>query len=214
MHIERFTGSYNAVISLGSNCLPAIQLERNGLRRFTGPIDWMDSKHTSAITELIRSRFNHFLYKPHLQSIGILNDFVLIQDNHYQVIVVHDFPVTNNNEQIWNSYPEVIDKVTRRIQRLYQYMERSDRLLFIRTDTTMNDALLLEQELRNQVKNEFHLLIVNHEYVGTLSALQWPLVYGTAFAIPKDNDIWNDNDAHWRTLLQGVKIAPTRKFTS
>ncbi|MBD8498736.1 DUF1796 family putative cysteine peptidase [Paenibacillus arenosi] len=214
MHAERCSGSYNAVISLGSNCLPAIQLERNGLRRFTGPIDWMDSKHTPAIIELIHNHFDHFLYKPHLQSLGILNDFVLIQDNRYQVIVVHDFPVSNNDEHHWNSYPEVVDKVTRRIQRLYQYMERSDRLLFIRTDTTMNDALLLEQELRSHVKKEFHLLIVNHENVGTLSPLHWPLVYGTAFALPKNNDIWNDNDAHWKTLLQGVKIVPSRKFTN
>ncbi|WP_081752173.1 DUF1796 family putative cysteine peptidase [Paenibacillus sp. 1-18] len=36
-------GDYDAVFSLGGHCLPSIQLDKNGMRPYAGPLDWMIS---------------------------------------------------------------------------------------------------------------------------------------------------------------------------
>ncbi|UHA72285.1 DUF1796 family putative cysteine peptidase [Paenibacillus sp. 481] len=206
MNVEQLRGQYDAVISLGSNCLPAIQIERNGLRQFTGVIDWMDSKNTRAIIQLIRNRFQGMLNLNHMVAMGPAGDFMLVIDKAYDIIVVHDFPLSINTETNWPSYYELVDKVNRRSVRLLGKMQTAERLLFIRMGCTAEEAVEMEQALREQVAHDFRLLIINHDFVLGLTDLNWPHANTASVMLPHANDIWKDNDALWSQLFQGISI--------
>ncbi|GAA0397462.1 DUF1796 family putative cysteine peptidase [Paenibacillus motobuensis] len=63
MLLHDMKGRYQAVFSLGENCLPAIQLERNGLRLYSGPLDWLA---ISQISERLASAYCSFIPEVHL----------------------------------------------------------------------------------------------------------------------------------------------------
>jgi hypothetical protein len=61
MKWEECSGSYKAVVSLGSSCQTAYQLKRLGLRGHAGPLDWFISQSAKDVVRLIRNRFKGFM---------------------------------------------------------------------------------------------------------------------------------------------------------
>lgn len=206
MELEQIKGSYDAIFSLGQNCLPAIQLERNGIRPYTGVIDWMDSVSLEGINRLLHNRFQHFMKLDNMVYAGQAGNFQLITDTLFGVIVVHDFPADRNSPANWPSYPEFRVKIDRRIERFLHKTATSKKLLFIRTGGDIEQAEVLQNVLSELVQHDFRVLLVNHEPVQGIVEQHWPLKKLCAVSIPDGPEIWNGNDHLWRNLLTGIKL--------
>ncbi|MBD3920213.1 peptidase [Paenibacillus sp. PR3] len=205
MELREIAGQYDAIFSLGMNCLPAIQLERNGIRPYTGVLDWVDVMHLPNVTRMIRSRFSNFAHRHNLVYHTTLNNFILLRDVDNDMIIVHDFPFPRNTAAQWPDYDGFRTKMDRRIERFLSKAASSKRILFVRTGGLPEEALELEKALASIVTGEFHILLVNHNPVPSLVENHWPHKHTCGVMLPSQNDIWHDNDAYWRHILQHVK---------
>ncbi|MET3208405.1 UNVERIFIED_CONTAM: hypothetical protein ABIC26_001341 [Paenibacillus sp. PvR008] len=99
--LERLQGDYDAVFSLGGHCLPSIQLDKNGLRPYAGPLDWMISGNLSQISRLLDARFAGFMDYASLRVTG--HDYgeynFMVEDTSYEITAAHHFPVTLNTSK-------------------------------------------------------------------------------------------------------------------
>lgn len=208
MELREIAGQYDAIFSLGMNCLPAIQLEQNGIRPYTGVLDWVDVIHLPNVTRMIRSRFSNFAQRHNLVYHTTLNNFVLLRDVANDMIIVHDFPYPRNTPDQWPDYDAFRIKMDRRIERFLSKAASSKRILFVRTGGLPEEALELEKALASIVTGEFHILLVNHNPVPNLVENHWPHKHTCGVMLPSQNDIWHDNDAYWKHILQHVKYKP------
>ncbi|WP_127534620.1 DUF1796 family putative cysteine peptidase [Paenibacillus kobensis] len=205
MELNAIAGPYDAIFSLGMNCLPAIQLERNGIRPFTGVLDWVNTDYLADVTRMLNKRFADFGLRHNLVSEGPFGDFLLLRDLLNGMVIVHDFPLKRNSATNWPDYDAFRTKMDRRIERFLHKAATCRRILFIRTSGYPHEAQELEQALSTLVKHEFHILLVNHNPVPGLVEDHWPHKHTCAVTLPSQVDIWNANDPHWRHLLQHVK---------
>ncbi len=120
MRLAQLAGEYDAVFSLGQNCTPAIQLEKNRLRPFAGVLDWMMSDTLSDVNRLLENRFAGFMDLPNLSVVGTSQLNYMVRDIAYNVISVHDFPQERNTSAELVTYPEFREKIDRRIERFLQ----------------------------------------------------------------------------------------------
>ncbi|MCD1258091.1 peptidase [Paenibacillus athensensis] len=204
MRIRELNGAYDGIFSIGFNCLPAIQLEKNGLRPFAGVIDWMYSDMTN-VSRLFAHRFAGFMSRGNLAVVGF--DYaqvnLLVEDRAYGITSTHDFPSSRNSLYALTSYPEFRDKMDRRIERCLERFDNGKRLLFVRTGGTYEQAVELERVLRQVVRHEFSLLLVNFSEVWNVVDIDWPLEHVCSVLLPKTN-IWTDWDHLWSKLLRGI----------
>jgi len=205
MRICELNGAYDGIFSIGFNCLPAIQLEKNGLRPFAGVIDWMYSD-MSDVSRLFTNRFAGFMQRQNLAVVGF--DYaqvnLLVEDRMYRITSTHDFPSSRNNVYALPSYPEFRDKMDRRIARCLERFANGKRLLFVRTGGTYEQAAALERVLRQVVRHDFSLLLVNFSDVWTVVDIDWPLEHVCSVLLPRQN-IWTDWDHLWTKLLRGME---------
>ncbi|WP_019424914.1 DUF1796 family putative cysteine peptidase [Paenibacillus sp. OSY-SE] len=204
MQLAQTRGSYDAVFSLGSNCYAANKLAIHQLRHYSGVLDWMVSPSLPGVSKLLRNRFAGFMELPHMSVIGThaggLN--FLIRDNEYNIMSAHDFPVAYNQLDHWASYPSFKEKVNRRILRFFEKMECSQRILLLRLGGTYEEALELQAELRAIVKNQFHVLLVNHTSNYGVLECHWPLEHICAIEAPLDGEA---NTDLWNYIFAGVQ---------
>ncbi|WP_375143008.1 DUF1796 family putative cysteine peptidase [Paenibacillus sp. D2_2] len=110
-------GTYYAFISLGAMCQTAHQLNRLGLRRFSGPLDWFITSSSPKLCHLLNTGFNGFMELNNLRLINIVDNHYVLRDTSYQVDSYHDFPVPHNPNQL---YPQFKEQVDRRKSRFLQ----------------------------------------------------------------------------------------------
>ncbi len=142
MNLKEIKGQYNAVFSLGHLCLTAIQLKNNDLRPFSGPLDWVTIHSLTDLNLLLRNRFTGFMEPKNLRVIGYNTgkkkkeegSTIYVSDDFYNIGSVHDFDVNQNTLDHLATYPEVIEKYNRRIDRFIEKMSTSKRILFVRTE--------------------------------------------------------------------------------
>ncbi|MBH0170242.1 DUF1796 family putative cysteine peptidase [Fictibacillus sp. 18YEL24] len=61
MRLQDIKKSYNAVITLRSECGPGMHLRRQSLRQTAFPLDWVCSHSLAGINELLRTKFKRFI---------------------------------------------------------------------------------------------------------------------------------------------------------
>jgi hypothetical protein len=204
MRLQELKGSYDAIFSLGDLCLSSIQLQNNNLRPYSGVLDWMASPKLSDVNRLLKNRFIGFMDLPNLRIIGYADDNICVSDEAYHFVSNHDFEVGPNTLTHLGTYPEVREKFDRRIKRFLEKCATSKRILFVRTEGDMEDAEALQTVLSGLVKNDFRVLLVNHDNVGGLVEDDWPLEKVCAVRLPS-HEIWNGNNHLWKKLLDGVR---------
>ncbi|MGM1021834.1 MAG: DUF1796 family putative cysteine peptidase [Bacillota bacterium] len=210
MRLAQLAGEYDAVFSLGQNCTPAIQLEKNRLRPFAGVLDWMMSDTLSDVNRLLENRFAGFMDLPNLSVIGTSQLNYMVRDIDYNVISVHDFPQERNTSADLATYPEFREKLDRRIERFFAKTQKAQRSLFVRMLGTYAEVEELERILSGMMAHEFRLLIVNCSGVTELTELDWQLANVCAVEMPFA-DVWNyQSDPHWRMLFQGMSLSSER----
>ncbi|MDI3411920.1 DUF1796 family putative cysteine peptidase [Bacillus sonorensis] len=86
-------------------------------------------------------------------------------DDNYHVGSVHDFDADKNTLDDLATYPEVIEKFNRRINRFLEKMSTGKRILFVRTEGSFEEAKELELILSEMVQHDFSVLLVRHTNV-------------------------------------------------
>ncbi|KAB7671189.1 DUF1796 family putative cysteine peptidase [Bacillus sp. B1-b2] len=211
MSISEIKGSYDAIFSLGDLCLAGIQLRKLNLRPFAGPLDWMSSPSLVSVNKLLENRFEGFMLKENLLATGYstgidsIEKYLVVHDQAYGIVSSHDFKADQNTLENLITYPEVKRKLDRRSERLLHYLETGKKILFVRTEASFADTLKLEEILTDLVKNEFHILIINHTDVDTMKEKNWPITHVSVVEFPK-HDKWNNNDDLWKELFSEVEI--------
>lgn len=206
MLLHGIKGQYQAVFSLGDNCLPAIQLERNGLRPYSGPLDWLAIPQITDLNRLLLNRFSGFMDLNHLQVISKVSDrLFLVEESFYHLYFNHDFFTHNNTENQLSAHPEVKAKYDRRISRFLEKIATSQRILFIHTGGTFDEILTLNTVLSQIVVNDYCLLHVIHAPIPGIIDHYCPLSNVCSLVLP-DREIWNGNNSLWTQILSGISI--------
>ncbi|MGZ7440769.1 DUF1796 family putative cysteine peptidase [Paenibacillus sp. TH7-28] len=208
MKLADLKGSYDAIFSLGDLCLSALQLEKNNLRPYAGVFDWVASPNLDDVCRLIATRFKGFMELENLRVGGVTDTgMIWVTDDANSIISSHDFEASKNTVADLADYPEVRAKYDRRIERFLNKLAMSRRILFVRTEGTLEEAKLLEQTLNRTVKHDFRVLLVNHTQVRGTVELNWPLEKVCAIEL-SDLDKWNGNDLQWKQIFQGIRYVP------
>lgn len=98
-----------------------------------------------------------------------------------------------------------MEKYERRIQRFLSEMENAKRILFVRTEGTLEDAAVLQDVLSRIVKHDFSILLINHTYVPGIVEKSWPLDKVCSIEFP-NIDKWEGNHDLWKEVLSGIRL--------
>lgn len=208
MNRNELKGNYDAIFSLGDLCLTSIQLKKHNLRPYSGVFDWVATPDLSKVNRLLTYRFEGLLDYHNLRIVGYASEnMICVSDDYNQFVSNHDFGTDKNslsNIDI-DSYIEVMEKYRRRINRFLHAMETAKRILFVRTEGTFEDVLELQSVLSNLVKNDFSILLINHDNVSEMKERPWPLAKVYAVDFP-NFDKWEGNHHLWTDILEGVNL--------
>ena len=205
MDLSQLKGKYDAIFSLGDLCLASIQLKKHNLRPYSGVLDWMASPELSKVNELLENRFIGFLDYDNLRVIGYADSFICVSDDGYNLVSNHDFDGEKNTLTYLGAYAEVMEKYERRIQRFLSEMDNAKRILFVRTEGTLEDAAVLQDVLSRIVKHDFSILLINHTYVQGIVEKSWPLEKVCSIEFP-NKDKWEGNHDLWEEVLSGIHL--------
>ncbi|CQR56389.1 DUF1796 family putative cysteine peptidase [Paenibacillus riograndensis] len=208
MNFNEIQGTYDIIFSLGRNCLAADQLSRHMLRKNGGVLDWVESPALSGVSNLLRNRFSNFMELPNLAITGINEKAkcYIVRDAAYYIFSHHDFPLNQNTPTQLVSYPELREKIARRVPRFLETLRSANRILFIRTEGTIHETAELLDVLRELVSGEFNVLVINQAPVGGIVETPWPFPNVCALQIPGVPDEFHDNDDLWKNILDRFTV--------
>lgn len=122
-------------VSLGSNCYPALHLQKNNLHRWSFPFDW-NITSLYGLRKLIKHNFKDFLNPSYL---SIMDIPPAVYNAQYAIALPHDFPEgahSNGVHYIVGNYREYIadisDKYARRIKRFFDVCNLAEMVYFFR----------------------------------------------------------------------------------
>lgn len=212
MSIQDLKGNYDAIFSLGDLCLASIQLRKFNLRPFAGPLDWMASNHLADVTRLLANRFDGYMELHNLKATGeystginSTDPYLVITDTAYNIVSSHDFRADSNTFTHFPEYPKVKAKIDRRVERMLKLFDEGERLLFVRTEASFADTLQLESVLSGLVKNNFHILVINHNERQDMEVKNWPIKNITVVEMP-EYEKWTNNDDYWEGLFENITV--------
>lgn len=133
------------IISLGSTCSVAYQLQQYGMRTNAYPFDWVRSQNFSDVVKVIESKFDAYIESvtqisssekfpvfdtdDFPNSTGENNVTMDIMQNKYNIKFYHDFISGNLDNRI-----PVLVKYQRRIERFYDTIQSGQPILYIRDE--------------------------------------------------------------------------------
>ena len=162
---------YDLVCSLGGNCSAAHNLLYRNMRHFSLPFDWLYIKNETPIyklSECFKNDFKDFCLKENLQHTGRDNKEHQNKFEYFDNSSNYYFANHFEKKIEDGGYEIVKDKLDRRIKRLYEYIEKSNNILFILSiDFELNDLnciINLKNTLNEKWKNKnfyFYLIMFN-----------------------------------------------------
>jgi hypothetical protein len=147
-------------ISLGMNCGPAINFEKNKITEAFFPFDWAISEFSS-IYKALKSDFKDFLKLENLvvtpRALPLVNHGVF--DKGYRINFIHDFK--NDSTPLYD-YEQVRDKYYRRIDRFYRALKLGKHIYFFRTKIKKQEAIKLNNLIQKKFpKIKYTLVVMN-----------------------------------------------------
>lgn len=128
---------YDLICSLGANCSAAHQLRYRGLRKFALPFDWTAMKEDECLYKLsegFENNFEKFLLKENLIKLDndeysqAHKDRIQYKDKYTEIYYYNHFNKELNDNY---EYEKVRQKFNKRIKRLINLINSSNRILFI-----------------------------------------------------------------------------------
>ncbi len=211
MKLKELKGHYSAIYSLGDLCLAGLELRKNNLRPFAGPLDWMSSPSLPDVTRLLRQQFAGYMDQENLVPAGYSTgvdsseQYLCFTDTTYHIISSHDFKASQNSFNNLATYPIVRAKFDRRITRFLDKLTHADKLLFIRTEGSFEEVIELEMVLSTMVKKDFSILLINHVNTVHLVEKNWPIRNVCVIELP-NQEKWLGNDALWKEILTDITV--------
>lgn len=148
--------AYDLIIPLGENCACATLLKRVGLRKFSLPFDWSGLEDVA--TDFSGGLFTKCnLIFNHCQDILRLEDliefpekrknpkFKYIVNMHTGLRYIHDFPLDSD---INVTYPQIYEKYQRRINRMYEQINKAKSILLLFNRVNYRKADTLEYHMQ------------------------------------------------------------------
>ena len=124
------------IIPLGSTCSVAYQLRKLGLRNYAFPFDWVRINNLSTVTDLIENNFLSFLDLQNYEFLEISDKFEVnkkmksyIYQNQF-CRFYHEFDRYIDS----SNFTEFKEKYHRRINRFFEIIKDSKKILFIREE--------------------------------------------------------------------------------
>ena len=124
------------IIPLGSTCSVAYQLRKLGLRNYAFPFDWVRINNLSTVTDLIENNFLSFLDLQNYKFLEISDKFEVnkkmksyIYQNQF-CRFYHEFDRYIDS----SNFTEFKEKYHRRINRFFEIIKDSKKILFIREE--------------------------------------------------------------------------------
>lgn len=139
-----FKNTFDFVVSLGYDCGCTSYLRRCYLQNNSYPFDWLTGANVITRAELIANNFENFLNLEDFEEIKKVtynhNEtiFDLYKNKRTNLFHYHDFPI---GIPIEKSLPEIKEKYERRIKRLYEKIENSQKILFVWLSQSNNKKL-------------------------------------------------------------------------
>lgn len=153
---------YDLIFAIGATCISTDMIKSFGLRRFANPFDWTagtepkhwlqqpniyrDSRFREKISAIC-DNFHDWLTPEYFKYVSIWHNPKDL--NHHVVNIktniryLHEFPA---DQDIMQYMPEFIKKMRRRINNLYDAIDKSQKILVVWAANAYNDQLaLLEQ---------------------------------------------------------------------
>lgn len=164
---------YDCIFSVGRDCCCASYLIWHGLRKYSGPFDWITNAQWSDCAKLICSDMAGFINREDLvllpKRADMFNDdkcdYYTNTKTHYAFF--HDFPA---NQPLEKSYDEVCGKYLRRIDRFNLFLKHSKRPLLIwmchNTNTSDEDILKHCGEICRKYGNKVQFCFIEHDHKG------------------------------------------------
>ncbi|MBA3954821.1 hypothetical protein H0X48_05885 [Candidatus Dependentiae bacterium] len=205
---------FDKIISLGSDCEVATQLNKYKLRHEAYPFDWMRTFVFSKLTQLIQNNFANFLHTPFL-----VKTQHTVVNKHYLMAFVHDFPTLQNpsyqkNDQEFTGMivpnftqfvPQAQEKYARRIERFKAALHSNGSVLFIRSQYIQpaDAAEFVQLISRLHPRLNFTLAVVSsHNH----SAEQWHIPHVIAIQETRPlGKLWFSED-QWTDILRRLQL--------
>lgn len=160
---------YDIIYSIGEDCGCAGNLAVFGLRKCSGPFDWLTHATFEKRIDLITNRFENFMCRNDFLLMG-KNPKIANDDDHdyYQntntgFYFYHDFPIGVSFDKC---FPEIHEKYQRRINRFYNNVEHKKRVLFVWFSrfTDLSDDVIIKcaQKTKKYFKKNIDFLIVEN----------------------------------------------------
>ena len=214
---RKIRGEYDIVYSLGAPCQVAEQMKRHQLRLTSGPFDWTVLESVPQLIRALDTRFEGYFAKENLEIRERGTDGWLVWDKGYEVMSVHDFPLTESEEreEILQAYPAFQEKLKRRIDRFYDRVSKSGMTLFIRYHGSREDTERLSECLDRLTGGKYRLLMLNETKERAYIEENWKIPNTYAARICQAEDIpWQGCGPHWDRALKGVRVKAAQQDES
>ena len=203
---------FDKIISLGSTCQTAYQLKRMGFRNESYPFDWLFSLETKKLVLAMKNDFKDWCLLENLEESESQTEHRRLLDTKYNMIYQHHFPKEQSVEE---SYDKVYRVILKRVKRLMELKNSSQKVLFVRTNTSEADSdedsiMQLGKTICDFGKDSC-LLVINHTKKFSLNCIKTitPNVIITEVYDMNDNSgqDWRGYNLHWNRLFDNIRLS-------
>lgn len=203
-------------ISLGRDCQVAAKMIAYNVRNAAYPLDWMVSYHFNGVTEVIEDDFKYFLDPAFLEykTAHIENTYYHFIYNHFFPLV--GYPVTEEVNVAGTVVPNYLDYLPavqetqgRRIRRLLDLISSEEKIVFIRTYASQQEAIAFVDMIKEKNPRLDFLLVVVNEKNGV--SYNWSIPHVLNFYASQHSgfvDWWHDNE--WEIIFQQIAVHLTQ----
>lgn len=198
---------YDFAVSLGAACIVADKMEKNNLRLFSGPFDWIVGS-PERVNYLIKNNFKGFFRYENLEIEGRRDGKFLVRDKLNRLLSVHDFK-GSGNKVTKSEYNQVKEKYDRRIRRLYDWCRRSEKALFViflESEDNLPEVYRIKETISFSFPHLcFDILVVYlcPEKISEIKRIDDHLYLARVY---HDEGNWPGSDLHWKNVLSRFSI--------
>lgn len=197
-------------ISLGANCAPARNFERNKLTEAFFPFDWCISEFES-IYKALEEDFHDYFKRENLKIFELAPNVThrTFRDTLYKIIYPHDF---SSDKEPMHDYEQIKKKYYRRIDRFYRALSLGKKVYFFRTGVTKEEAHKLNTLIRTKFPKLNYTLIVVSDTEDFKKKWKTKRIRNFFIQGFQDATLLNRKLSHdWDTIFQDLKLIPTPK---
>ena len=137
---------YNLIFSIGEACLCTQALRNSKLQIYSYPFDWLFGGDFISRCEILANKFERFIEKSDLEWAFSVRSISCeaYHNKHNDLTFNHDF---NKEVPFDKMYDIVKEKYNRRISRLFQNIEKANKILIVYTEAPIKNHPKIDDEV-------------------------------------------------------------------